>query len=100
VAERGREFAIRSALGARAVQILNPLLKQGAVIVGIGAAIGIAAAWRAGKWLQPLLYQVRLLEPWVVYAVVGTLLLASIAAALGPARKASVADPMEALRGD
>jgi hypothetical protein len=100
VAERGREFAIRSALGGRASQILRPLLQQGVVIVGGGSLIGVLVAWRASPWLQPLLYQVRLLDPWVVYAVVGAILSAALVAALGPARRAAVADPIEALRSD
>jgi ABC-type antimicrobial peptide transport system permease subunit len=98
VAERRKEFAIRNALGARRTQILTPVIGQSLVVVTIGAATGLLIAWRAAPWLQPQLFQVKLLDPVVVGAVVMGLLAVAGLAATGPARRAANLDPMEALR--
>jgi predicted permease len=100
VAERTRDFAIRSALGATASQIAIPVLRQGLVVVGGGAIIGAALSWVASKWLQPLLYHVRLLDGRTVTAVIVALLVVASIAALGPARRAAMIDPINALRSD
>ena len=60
VALRTREFGVRIALGARPVQILSLVLREGTWVTGVGIALGIAAAWAAaaaGKeipWVPPL----------------------------------------------
>jgi ABC-type lipoprotein release transport system permease subunit len=64
----------------------------------IGGALGIAAALAAGRAAQSLLFGLEGNDPIVV--VVGAVLLALVALAAGyvPARRASLVDPMEALR--
>jgi predicted permease len=100
VAERRREFAIRGALGARASQIVRPVVWQGTLVVSAGAVVGGAIIWRAAKWIQPMLFEVRLLDPLVLGGVLGAVLAMAVLSALGPARNASRMDPMEALRAD
>jgi predicted permease len=100
VAERRREFAIRSALGARQGQIVTPVLRQGMVVAGFGLAAGLLVAWRAAPWLEPQLFHVRLLDPRVIGVIVAGLLLVAWAATLGPARRAARSDPNEVLRAE
>ena len=98
VAERRREFAIRGALGAQAAQILGPVVRQGLLVVGVGAAAGVLLAMAAARWLQPQMFRVQLLDPAVLASVLAGLLLMALAASLGPARSAAKADPMQVLR--
>jgi putative ABC transport system permease protein len=100
VAERRKEFAIRSALGARRAQIMTPVIRQSVSVVTLGALSGLLVAWRAAPWIQPQLFQVRLLDPAVVVVVVVGLLGVAIVAVTGPARKAATLDPIEALRAE
>lgn len=98
VSERRRDFAIRSALGARSDQISGPVVRQALAVVGIGGVLGAVAVWFASPWLQPQLFHTRLMEPGVVAPLLLALLAAALLAALGPARRAGTSDPMEVLR--
>lgn len=98
VSERRRDFAIRSALGARSDQIAGPVVRQAVLVVGLGALAGAVAVRFASPWLQPQLFHTRLLEPVVVAPLLLALLASALLAALGPARRAGTSDPMEVLR--
>jgi predicted permease len=100
VAERRKEFAIRSALGARQRQIVVPVVRQSVGIVAVGSLAGMVIAARAAPWLQPQLFQVTLLDPAVVCLVVVGLLGVAALAVAGPARRAATLDPSEALRAE
>jgi predicted permease len=97
VAERGRELAVRLALGARPRQLLWSITRQSAVLVGLGGAIGVAASWVAERWLESVLYRTSASEAGVVAAVVGLLTLVGVATALGPALRAMRTDPARVL---
>jgi putative ABC transport system permease protein len=60
----------------------------------------VVIALLGGRFLAPLLYQTSAGDPAVFAVVIGTLLAASIAAIVGPARRATRVDPLEALRAD
>jgi predicted permease len=98
VAQRTREFGVRMALGADAGTVRHMVLRQVAVMTGIGAIVGLAAAVALGQGAESLLFQMRGTDPLVFASA--TLLLALVALAAGfiPAQKASRIDPMIALR--
>jgi putative ABC transport system permease protein len=100
VAERRKEFAIRSALGARRAQIAVPVIRQSLVVVGGGAAAGLLIVARAAPWLEPQLFGVTLLDARMIIAVAVGLLGVAVLAVLGPARRAASLDPIEALRSE
>ncbi|MGB2715218.1 MAG: ABC transporter permease [Vicinamibacterales bacterium] len=98
VAQRGREFGIRQALGADRRSILALVLRQGITTTAIGIALGLVAAVTLTKYLQTLLFSVQPLD-WSVFAAVTILLFAvAMLACYVPARRATRIDPMEALR--
>jgi putative ABC transport system permease protein len=98
VAQRTRELGIRLALGARAADILWLVLRQGAMLGGLGAALGLAAALLATRALGRLLYQVAPTDPITFgLGTLGLLVVALLASYL-PARRAAGVDPVEALR--
>jgi putative ABC transport system permease protein len=100
VAERTREFGIRSALGATRSDIVRGVLGNGLVFTVIGVAIGLAAASATSRLLETLLYGVSRADPATYAGVV--VLLASVAALAcwAPARRAAAVDPAVTLRGE
>ncbi|MGH7577294.1 MAG: ABC transporter permease [Longimicrobiales bacterium] len=98
VAERRQEIGIRMALGADAGGVLTMVLTQGAVIAGLGLALGVAGALAASRMLASLLYGVGardlttfLLAPAVLAAV-------ALVACWIPAWRATRVDPARVLR--
>jgi len=100
VAERTREIGIRMALGAERKDVLNWVLRDGAVKTGAGLAIGLLAAMASSQLMTTLVYQVSGTDP-VTYGGIA-LVLGSVAlvASIIPAWRATRVDPMEALRGE
>jgi len=98
VAERTREIGIRMALGAERKDVLNWVLRDGAVKTGAGLAIGLLAAMASSRLMTTLVYQVSGTDP-VTYGGIA-LVLGSVAlvASIIPAWRATRVDPMEALR--
>jgi putative ABC transport system permease protein len=100
VAERTREIGVRMALGATPGVVQRMVVTQGARVVLIGAAIGIAAALASTRALGGLLFGVTAVEP-LVFAVMSLALVGiGMLASFLPARRASRVDPIESLRND
>ncbi len=100
VALREHEFGIRSALGARPVQLIGLSLRSGVRQVAAGIAVGVVGALAATRLLSSLLEGVTPTDP-VTFALVivvtgGVALLASAI----PARRAARAHPGVVLRSD
>jgi putative ABC transport system permease protein len=95
---RTAEIGVRMAMGARPANILSLTLRHGMTPVLGGIVLGLGAAAGCGRVLQTLLFHVRALDP-VVYAA-SSLLLITVAmlACFLPARRASMLNPVEALR--
>jgi predicted permease len=98
VAQRTKEIGIRMALGCSAEAIFKLILKEGALIVGIGFAFGLAGAIALGQYVKSVLYSVRPMEPSVLAWVAGILAFAALVACILPARRATRVDPIIALR--
>ncbi len=98
VREETRELGIRSALGAKPAQLRASVLRRAAAIGLAGGAVGVTAALAAARFLQSLLYEVAPADPATLAAVCGVLFAVLLAAAFLPARRATRADPMQALR--
>jgi ABC-type lipoprotein release transport system permease subunit len=76
------------------------VVRDGLSVAGIGVVIGIAIALWAGKWVQPLLFNVSDKDPAVFAVVAVTLLLVALAACAIPALRATRVDANVALRTD
>jgi putative ABC transport system permease protein len=98
VTQRMREIGLRVALGARTADVLSLVVGRTLKWALAGVGIGITGSIGLSRLLSGLLYDVRPDDPWVFLVV--ALLLAGIAllAAYLPARRASMIDPMVALR--
>jgi putative ABC transport system permease protein len=98
VSRRSREIGVRVALGADPSDVLKMILSQGLRTIFIGVAIGFAGSLALTRTVQSLLFGVAPTDPLTFGGV--TLLLVGIAllASYIPARRATSADPMIALR--
>jgi putative ABC transport system permease protein len=88
------------ALGASQVGVLTMVLREGLIMVGLGLALGIAAAFAFARVLQNYLYQTTPADPLTFGAVAVAFVVAGTCACLGPAWRATTVDPMDALRAD
>ncbi len=100
VEARRRELGVRMALGAPRTGILRLVLRDGLRMVGIGIAAGVPLSLLLMGRIQAILYQVRPFDPIVMAGVIGVLLAVGVAAALVPARRATLVDPAAVLRGE
>ncbi len=98
VARRTREIGIRMALGADAARVRTLVIREVALMIGVGLAIGVAAAAVSGRLIESVLFGTRPLDPLVFAAAVAILAAIAILAAYVPARRATSVDPMVALR--
>ena len=104
VARRRKEIGIRMALGARKVQVLGLVLREGAALVTVGTALGFLGAMALVKMLSALTnvfsdaFNVTTNDPRLL--VGAPLLLAALAmlACYIPARRSMTIDPVKALR--
>ena len=100
VSQRARELGIRVALGARRRDISRAVLQGSIAVIGVGLAIGMAAAIGAGRLLSALLFGVPPYDAVILAIAAAALGAAGFVANWLPARRASRVDPMIALRGD
>ena len=100
VEQRGREFGIRTALGATRTDILRQVLADGGRLVARGAMLGVLGALIGAKALEGLVHGVSLHDPVVLLGGVAVLAAVALLACWLPARRASKSDPMVALRAE
>ncbi|MGA7524317.1 MAG: ABC transporter permease [Acidobacteriaceae bacterium] len=100
VEQRTSEIGVRMALGADRGSVLALVLRGALLQVAIGLALGIPAAIGTGLLMASELYGVRPWDPWILTGAALLLGLATLVAALLPARRAASVDPMRALRAE
>ncbi len=98
VAQRTREIGVRMALGADAREVRQMVLRQVLVMMAIGGAVGVAAAFGLGRAASSLLFGLKGHDPIVFTLSFLVLLLVALGAGYLPARRASLVDPIQALR--
>ncbi len=97
---RGKEFAIRAALGATPVSIVQAVLRRALGIVAIGAVAGLLGSWGLARLLESYLYGVTPGD-WGARSLAVTVLMAAILlAALIPARRGAKVDPASMLKSE
>src|SRR5262245_26108669 len=103
--QRGREVAIRTALGGTRVQVMRPAMMETAVLTTVGLGLGIVLAWVGVRSIGDMAAQ-RLpqlaglaINLRIVFFATGLALLVALLAGLLPAWRGAAADPLDALRG-
>jgi len=98
VAQRTGEIGVRMALGAQTRDILRLIVRQGMKPVVFGLAIGVTAALAVGRLIHSQLYQTSEYNPLLLSATLTILGAAALIACLFPAYRATLVNPVEALR--
>ncbi len=97
VAQRAREFAIRSALGATRGTVLRDVLRSNAFIASTGAVAGALAVWSAAPTLREFLYHFAPRNALVFTGVPAARVAVALLSSLLPALRATRVSPADAL---
>lgn len=102
VTQRTQEIGVRTALGAASGQVMWLFLRRGLFHTAVGLTIGIAGALGVGKIFESseLLVQTNGRDPATIGSIAAVLAIVALAACVWPARRATVLDPLVALRRD
>jgi ABC-type antimicrobial peptide transport system permease subunit len=100
VVQRTKEIGVRMALGARQVNVLALVFRQGLTLAAVGIAVGILGAFALTHLLSTLLYSVTPTDPVTFATAPAILFVVAALACWIPARRAARIDPMLALRHD
>jgi macrolide transport system ATP-binding/permease protein len=100
VARRTREIGIRMALGARRAAVTWMVLREVAILTAFGLAISLPLAKGTSRFITSFLFDTQPNDPATIALALATLLMSSLLAAYGPARRATKIDPTTALRQD
>jgi putative ABC transport system permease protein len=100
VQRRTQEIGLRMALGAQRGDVMGMLMRQGAIQLGLGLALGLPAAFGVSRGLTDFVYPVAPGDPMTFVMVAAGLSLVALLACLIPSQRAMDVDPNVALRCD
>ena len=100
VSRRTREVGIRMALGAQGRDVVRMIFGQGALQLGLGMTAGLGLAYAISQLLKVVLFQVQPRDPVVFGGVAAVLIGVGLVACFVPAKRATLVDPLVALRSD
>jgi putative ABC transport system permease protein len=98
VTQRTAEIGVRLALGAEPRSVTRMIVSQGALVAGVGIAVGLGAAIAGSRVIESLLYRVSPRDPLVFVATSTLLFSVALAACWLPARRAARLNPADTLR--
>lgn len=98
VARRTKEVGLRMALGAERSAVLWLVMRQILLLVTLGITIGVPVALAGNRLISSMLFGLRAIDTLSLFAAIALLLVVAAIAGYLPARRASLIDPMVALR--
>jgi ABC-type antimicrobial peptide transport system permease subunit len=98
VSQRRHEIGVRIALGAGTGAVGRMVMKEGVILSGIGLVLGLGSALFFSRWLEALVFGIKVVDPWLFCALALGLGGVAAAAAYYPARQATRVDPATAFR--
>jgi putative ABC transport system permease protein len=100
VTQRRKEFGIRIALGAQKISIVRLIMRDLAILLGVGISGGIAISYWAARLMEKMLFGLEARDAGTMIASAAVLISVALIAAYLPARRATQTDPMLALRDE
>jgi putative ABC transport system permease protein len=100
VGSRFREFGIRIALGAQSGAILGMVIKRAMLLSAIGVVLGLVASQGLTRFIESELFGIRVSDPGTLIITAIAVVLVALLACWIPARRATLADPVVALRSE
>ena len=100
VEQRTGEIGVRMALGAQTTDVLRLVVRQGMNPVILGLIVGLAATFAVGRLIATQLYQISPHDPFLLGAATIGLAISAFLACVIPARRATLVDPIQALRSE
>ncbi|HMH03999.1 MAG TPA: ABC transporter permease [Candidatus Udaeobacter sp.] len=100
VEQRTGEIGVRMALGAQTTDVLRLVVRQGMNPVILGLIVGLAATFAVGRLIATQLYQISPHDPFLLGAATIGLAISALLACVIPARRATLVDPIQALRSE
>ena len=100
VTRRTNEIGVRMALGAGRAAIARLILRETAVLLAVGAVVGVLLALAGGRAAATLLFGVRPYDPVLLLLTLVALAGIALVASYAPARRATRIEPVSALRAD
>ena len=100
VTQRTQEIGIRIALGAQRYDVLRLIVLQGMRFIGVGVVLGIIGVLVSSRLLQSFLFGIGATDLKTMLAVTLVLTAVALVACLVPARRATLVDPIKALRAE
>lgn len=100
VERRTSEIGVRMALGAQRATVRTLILKDVMGLVVAGLAIGIPVAWASSRLVSGMIFGVAVDDPFTVALASAILIAVAALAGYLPARRASMIDPIAALRAE
>jgi predicted permease len=98
VARRTKELGVRMALGAKPASVIWLVMRDVLLLLALGLAIGIPAAFALGRFVAAQLYDIKVNDPGIAGASIVVLIVVASLAGFIPAQRASRIDPILALR--
>jgi putative ABC transport system permease protein len=98
VTQRTQEIGVRIALGAKRSDVMRLVLQNGMALLVLGLGIGLAGAFALSRFLQSLLFEVKSTDIMTFASVPFLLAAVAFLACYLPARRATLVDPVVALR--
>ena len=100
VSQRTNEIGVRMSLGAHPMQVRGMVVREGALLLGIGLVLGAVGALLASRVVEGMLFGVARNDPATLAMVAVVMALVGLTAAWVPAVRASNVHPVEALRSE
>ena len=100
VSQKTREIGVRMALGADRASVATGVLGSGLRLAAAGVVLGLLVAFTTRGLTEGLLFRVQATDPVAIGGACLTLLTVTLLASVGPARRATRVDPIDAMRAE